>query len=195
MCESEREMERPIEVQRPLVCAARRMTKALPPVISLYLEQPASFHPFIITLFLVPFLLHLTLFLAFTYSPAPIFHYSSLALISVALPSCHFCSFHASFLLPSSCLPSPTPHPQTSTLLCLLIFLPLPTPTISHIMYTQSTSQLLCFFLLPPLFCFPCVSSSMSSPQCVVIIAGLATAETADSQAVGTDREREGQRG
>lgn len=32
----------------------------------------------------------------------------------------------------------------------------------------------------------------MSSPQCVVIIARLATAETADSQAVGTDREREG---
>lgn len=32
----------------------------------------------------------------------------------------------------------------------------------------------------------------MSSPQCVVIIAGLATAETADSQAVGTGRQREG---
>lgn len=34
----------------------------------------------------------------------------------------------------------------------------------------------------------------MSSPRCVVIVARLATAATADSQAVGTKRGREGEK-
>lgn len=114
--------------------------------------------------------------------------------ISFCLPCPPFCSlvdnffppFHAYFLLSSSVPPCP-----------VLIFKPPPCFASSssyyshhfpHYVHTIYRSVTL-FVLFPPLFCFPCVSSSMSFPQCVVIIARLATA--ADSQAVGTDRERE----
>lgn len=119
----------------------------------------------------------------------PNISFSSLALISAALPSCHLCPFLASFLLSSSS--SPLPHSSSSERhpLCLLIFLPpsLPPPPT---LYTHNLPLSYSVFLLPPLFCFPCVSPSMSSPPCVVIVVRLATAATADSRAVGRGRER-----
>lgn len=116
MCESRRKMERPIEIQRHLVCAARKMTKALPPVISF-----ASFHPLIIALsfslvVLVPFL-PIPLSVSCLFSCFfPIFHFSSLALIFTALPLLPhdiFCPSLASFLLSSSVV-SPLPHSSSS---------------------------------------------------------------------------------
>lgn len=167
MCESRRKMERPIEIQRHLVCAARKMTKALPPVISF-----ASFHPLIIALsfslvVLVPFL-PIPLSVSCLFSCFfPIFHFSSLALIFTALPLLPHDIFvpllPPSSSHPLSSPPSPIPHLQTPIYLSVTLF-----------------------------FCFPCVSSSMSSPRCVVIVARLATAATADSRAVGTNRGRAG---
>lgn len=156
MFESKRKMERPIETQRPLVCAARRMTKALPPVISLYLQHPASFHPFIIAVFLMGIFLFSSislcswplltllhwLFIPFQLPP-PNISFSSLALISVLSP--FPLSFLSRFcLLPPLIISLPSPTLDLQTPHCLLIFFPL--PTISHIVYTLSTSQLLCCF-------------------------------------------------
>ena len=157
MCESRRKMERPIEIQRHLVCAARKMTKALPPVISF-----ASFHPLIIAVSFslvvpVPFSPpSRSLFLAFSAASSQYFILPLLpSFLQLFLSS--LMTFFVPLLPPSSSHPlssppSPIPHLKTSTLRRLLIFLPPPsttTTTISHIMYTQSTSQLLCFFAFP----------------------------------------------
>lgn len=132
------------------------------------------------------------LFLAFSYPPG----LTLLPFYSCFVPVCHsprwlsflqlssllpFLSL-ASFLL-SHLLSSPLPHPLSSDFhpFCLLIFL---SPPLHHqnAIYPSVTLA----FWLPPPSCFLFVSSSISSPRCVVIVASLATAAIADSQAVGT---------
>lgn len=109
VCENKRKTKRPLEIQRPLVCAARRMTKALPAVISLYLSELHLF----IAVVLVPFLLHLFLrWLSLPFSAAlaqyfvlprvPSFLCSSSSLVI-------FVPFMPPFLLPSSVTPPPLP--------------------------------------------------------------------------------------
>lgn len=140
-------MERHVEIQRPLVCAARRMTKALPPDISLYLSQATSFHPLLITPFscsvslcLLPSLFSFLFLLLLPNIPSlPSFHAAlSLLLLVIFAPFKH--------PLPILCLPSPSTHLQTSHPAvppCLLTI-----PAIHyHIMWNQSASRLLC---IPP---------------------------------------------
>ena len=134
-----------------------------------------------------------SLFLAFSAASSQYFIFPLLpSFLQLFLSS--LMTFFVPFLPPSSSHPlssppSPIPHPQTFTLRCLLIFLPPPTHThhhhLPHYVHTIYLSVTL-------FFCFPCVSSSMSSPRCVVIVARLATAATADSRAVGTNRGRAG---
>ena len=133
MCESRRKMERPIEIQRHLVCAARKMTKALPPVISF-----ASFHPLIIAVSFslvvpVPFSPpSRSLFLAFSAASSQYFILPLLpSFLQLFLSS--LMTFFVPLLPPSSSHPlssppSPIPHLKTSTLRRLLIFLPPPQP-------------------------------------------------------------------
>lgn len=125
-------MERHIEIQRPLVCAASKMTKALPPDISLYLSQATSFHPLIMT----PFSRSVSLCLL------PSLFSSFRCLCSISRPCPHFMQlFLSSFLsflplsnilYPSSASPPPLLIFKPPTLPCLLVFLPLlPSTTTS----------------------------------------------------------------
>lgn len=184
------------QTQRHLVCPAREMTKALPPVISLYLWKPTSFHPFIISCFFrvpVPFLYHLPVhicrFLTILQPanlfqlPLPNISLSSPALISAAFFLSSFCPFLASFLPSSSAslppfliLQPPPPFASSSSY----------PPPFLPTLYTHnlSTSVTLFFFTLSTL---PWISASVSSPRCVVIAARLATAATTDIQGVGEE--------
>lgn len=194
--ESKRKMTRPLEIQRPLVCAARRMTKALPPVISLYLSELHLFT----AAFLVPSLpavIACSPALALPPFPAALAQYFVLPRVPSFLCSSSsrviFVPFMPPFLLPSSVTPPPLP---------ILKPPPCVASSSSHLS-PLPPSPPLCTPNLPLSYCFSdslhslllCVSSSMPSPQCVAIIARLATAETADSQAVGTGRQREGKWG
>lgn len=184
MCDSKKQMERHIEIQRPLVCAARRMTKALPPDISLYLSQATSFHPRIITPFscsvslrLLPSLLSSFCCLCPTSHPCPRF----MQLFPSSFLS-FFCPFQTPPTHPLPPLPlyssSNLPPCRASSSSCHSCH-PLPhhvEPVCLSLTLYSST---------------PGVSSSMSSTQCVVISARLEAAETADSQA-GDGEEKKG---
>lgn len=109
-----------------------RMTKALPPDISLYLSQATSFHPLIIT----PFSCSISLGLL------PSLFSSFRCLCSISRPCPHFMQlFLSSFLsflplsntlYPSSASPPPLLIFKPPTLPCLLVFLPLlPSTTTS----------------------------------------------------------------
>lgn len=156
-------MKRPTEIQRHLVCTARKITKAFPPVISLYFYQPASFHPLIISIFLtvlVPPLLHLALCLlpsltvVLPLSPLFLTAYSQYFICP------HFCSSLLSSFLSLSCLfsplhlLSPLPHLTSSDfhpphhLPCYIhtIYLSV---TLVFFFFTPSTLVLSSVFLLP----------------------------------------------
>lgn len=183
-CVKAKKMERHTEIQRPLVCAARRMTKALPPDISLYLSQATSFHPLLITLFSCSVSLCLL----------PSLFSSSCCLCPTSRPCPHFMQlFLSSFLsfLPRSNTPPTHPLP------------PLPLCSSSNLPPRRASSSSCHSRHPPPHHVEPVclsltlhsstlgVSSSMSSPQRVVITARLEVAETADSQA-GDREEKKG---